>query len=210
MKLTNERRRVWATVRAAILLASVAFATTLILAACGRTPATSPVPTPSVQIDALPDGLGRGYPLGSVAGGNEETGIAVGKRAPNFRLTLDDGRALTLHDLKGRPVLINFWATWCGPCRLEMPEIVRTAQATPELVVLAVNVQEQRPQIEAFAKDFEMEMPIVRDEAGDVQNLYQVRGMPTTYFVDGNGVVRAVWAGVLTPSRLAELLDEIM
>jgi hypothetical protein len=55
-----------------------------------------------------------------------------------------------------------------------------------------------------------MEVPIVRDESGDVQNLYQVRGMPTTYFVDGEGIVRAVWAGVLTPDRLATLLDEIM
>lgn len=189
----------------AVFLASI-----LMLAACGRSPAAAPRPTPSVQIDELPAGLGRGYPLGSVAGDNEETGIGVGKRAPNIRLTLDDGRTLTLHDMHGRPVLINFWATWCGPCRLEMPEIVRTAQTTPNLVVLAVNVQEQLPQIQDFAQDFAMELPIVRDEAGDVQNLYQIRGMPTTYFVDSDGIVRAVWAGVLTPSRLAELLDEIM
>ncbi|MCC6165881.1 MAG: TlpA family protein disulfide reductase [Caldilineaceae bacterium] len=206
MKQPNKRRAA----APARLTTIVVLAAVLMLAACGRSPAAPPAPTPSVRIDELPDGLGRGYPLGAVAGGGDETGIAVGKRAPNFQLTLDDGRALTLHDLQGRPVLINFWATWCGPCRLEMPEIVRAASTTPNLVVLAVNVQEQRPQIEAFAKDFAMEMPIVRDETGDVQNLYQIRGMPTTYFIDGDGIVRAVWAGVLTPDRLAKLLDEIM
>lgn len=185
-------------------------ATLVVLAACGGGRAAPPVATPSVQIDQLPAGLGRGFPLAAVAAGNENTSIAVGQRAPNFSLTLDDGRAITLHDLKGRPVMINFWATWCGPCRIEMPEIVQAAQTIPDLVVLAVNVQEELPLVQAFAEDFEMELPIPLDEKGHVQDLYQIRGMPTTYFVDKQGTVRAVWAGVLTPARLATLLDEIL
>lgn len=182
----------------------------LLIGACGRNEGLAPAPTPSVQFDQLPSGLGRGFPLGAVVSGNEDTGIAIGKHAPNFSMTLDDGRSITLHDLKGRPVMINFWATWCGPCRFEMPEIVKTAQSTPELAVLAVNVQEQLPLVQSFAEDFAMELPVVRDEKGAIQNLYQIRGMPTTYFLDKNGTVRAVWAGVLTPDRLAKLLDEIM
>lgn len=179
-----------------------------ILAACGRDAPRAV--TSNMQIDELPEGLGRGYPLGAIAGGNENTSIAVGKRAPNFSLSLEDGRVVTLHDLKGQPVMINFWATWCGPCRIEMPEIIEAAHETPELVVLAVNVQEDLSLIESFAQDFEMDVPIVRDEGGDIQNLYQVRGMPTTYFVDRQGTVRAVWAGVLTPDRLDTLLNEIL
>ncbi len=182
----------------------------ILLAACGRGSGAPAVATPSVHVDELPSGVGRGFPLGAVAGGNEGTGIAIGKRAPNFSLTLDDGRSVTLHDLKGRPIMVNFWATWCGPCRIEMPEIVRTAQTTPDLVVLAVNVQEPLDLVQPFAQDFAMELPVVRDETGKVQDLYQIRGMPTTYFIDEKGIVRAVWAGILTPARLTELLDEIM
>lgn len=193
----------WRAVRIVLMVALLA-----VLAACGRD--APPVVTSNMQIDDLPEGLGRGYPLGAVAGGNENTSIAIGERAPNFSLTLEDGRTVTLHDLRGRPVMINFWATWCGPCRIEMPEIIETAHETPELVVLAVNVQEDLSLIEPFAKDFEMNVPIVRDASGDIQNLYQIRGMPTTYFVDKQGTVRAVWAGVLTPDRLDTLLDEIL
>lgn len=202
MQRSNGR---WRAVRFIMMAVAV-----LILASCGSHQGADPVPTPSMLFGELPGGLGRGFPLGAAAGGNEDTGIAIGKRAPNFSMTLDDGRTITLHDLKGRPVMINFWATWCGPCRIEMPEIVRTAQSTPELAVLAVNVQEQLPLVQSFAEDFAMDLPIIRDEEGSIQNLYQIRGMPTTYFVDKNGAIRAVWAGVLTPARLAELLDQIM
>jgi thiol-disulfide isomerase/thioredoxin len=184
---------------------------TLALAGCGANAGSAALPeVATIGVDTLPEGLGRGYPLAATVDGDAGMGIGIGEQAPNFRLTLDDGRSLSLHDLAGRPVLINFWATWCGPCRIEMPELVRTAAATPELVILAVNVQEELEQIEAFAGDFQMTMPIPRDEQGDIQNLYQVRGMPTSYFIDRDGVIRAVWAGVLTPNRLEELLDQIL
>jgi thiol-disulfide isomerase/thioredoxin len=191
-------------------LLSIALIALILLAGCGseRTRVSS-VTAPTVSVDETPAGLGRGYPLASPADGGD-TGIGIGDRAPNFRLTLDDGRAMTLHDLAGRPVLINFWATWCGPCRIEMPEILRTAEERPELVVLAVNVEEELEPIQAFAADFQMEVVIPRDEEGDVRTLYQVRGMPMSYFIDRNGVIRAVWAGVLTPDRLDELLAEIL
>ncbi|HXF61765.1 MAG TPA: TlpA disulfide reductase family protein [Caldilineaceae bacterium] len=181
-----------------------------LLSGCGaeRTSA-SIVSAATVTLDELPSGLGRGYPIALPIESND-TGIGIGDRAPNFRLTLDDGRTLTLHDLAGRPILINFWATWCGPCRIEMPEILRAARETPELVVLAVNVEEELEPIQAFAADFEMDVVIPRDQDGDVRTLYQVRGMPMSYFIDRNGVIRAVWAGVLTPSRLEELLNQIL
>jgi thiol-disulfide isomerase/thioredoxin len=183
----------------------------LALSGCGANPgAAAPPEAATVSVDALPEGLGRGYPLAAPVDGDANTGLEVGEHAPNFRLTLDDGRALSLHDLAGRPVLINFWATWCGPCRIEMPELVRTAEATPELVILAVNVQEELEQIEAFAGDFQMTMPIPRDAQGEIRNLYQVRGMPTSYFIDREGIIRAVWAGALSPNRLEELLGQIL
>lgn len=181
-----------------------------VLSGCGsnRNSAAAGI-APTVTLDEMPSGLGRGYPIATPAN-NDDTGIGIGDRAPNFRLTLDDGRTMTLHDMEGRPILINFWATWCGPCRIEMPEILRTANETPELVVLAVNVQEDLEPIQAFAADFDMAVVIPRDQDGDIRTLYQVRGMPMSYFIDRNGVIRAVWAGVLTPARLEELLNQIL
>lgn len=168
-------------------------------------------PLPSVDLTTFPAGLGRGYPLATLEGAdNREAGVQPGDTAPNFRLQLDNGDGLYLRDLVGRPVLINFWATWCGPCRLEMPDIVRHAQTDPDLVVVAVNVQEEVAQIEPFAQDFAMELPIARDANGEISNLYEVRGMPTTYFVDREGKVNAVWAGALSPARLEEMLAAIL
>jgi thiol-disulfide isomerase/thioredoxin len=106
-------------------------------------------------------------------------------------------------------VLINFWATWCGPCRLEMPELVTTANNHAELIVLAVNVQEELPQIQAFAEDFAMTMPIVRDTDGALRQKYGVRGMPTSIFIDKEGKIAAVWSGLLTKKVLNKFLTEI-
>lgn len=181
-----------------------------VLSGCGSNRNTASIASAAtVTLDELPSGLGRGYPIASPAN-SDDTGIGIGDRAPNFHLTLDDGRTLTLHDMAGRPILINFWATWCGPCRIEMPEILRAARETPGLVVLAVNVEEDLEPIQAFAADFDMDVVIPRDQEGDVRTLYQVRGMPMSYFIDRNGVIRAVWAGVLTPARLEELLNQIL
>jgi thiol-disulfide isomerase/thioredoxin len=180
------------------------------LMACGNREQTGP-PLPSVSLDAFPETLGRGYPLGTLEGAdNSETGINTGDLAPNFRLQLDDEQGLYLSDLVGRPLLINFWATWCGPCRLEMPELVRYAHSDNDLLIIAVNVQEQPDPIAAFASDFDMTMPVVRDVDAKIRDLYQVRGMPTSVFIDREGKVTTYWEGVLTPSRLEELLTEIL
>lgn len=168
-------------------------------------------PLPSVSLDTFPTGLGRGFPQGTLVGAdNSATGIKAGDIAPNFRLQLTDEQGLYLSDLKSRPVLLNFWATWCGPCRLEMPEIVHHATAHDNLIVIAVNVQEELAPIEAFASDFDMTMPVVRDTDAEIRDLYQVRGMPTSVFIDAEGKIATYWEGVLSPSKLEELLAPIL
>lgn len=163
----------------------------------------------TLTLDELPIGLGRGYLVAGLLDNNSQTEVKEGDLAPNFLLQLNDGRHLRLRDLQGRPVLINFWATWCGPCRLEMPELVATANNNKELVVLAVNVQEELAQIEPFAEDFAMTMPIVRDTDGALRQKYGVRGMPTSVFIDKEGKVAAVWSGVLTKKLLKQFIKEI-
>jgi thiol-disulfide isomerase/thioredoxin len=196
--------------RRALLRGIVCAPLAAMLVACGTREEAGP-PLPSVSLDAFPETLGRGYPLGTLQGAdNANTGIRTGDIAPNFRLQLDDEQGLYLSDLKGRPILINFWATWCGPCRLEMPEIVRSANMGNDLLVIAVNVQEEPDPIAAFATDFHMSMPIVRDVDAKIRDIYQVRGMPTTIFIDRDGKVAMYWEGVLTPSKLEEQLAAIL
>ena len=180
-----------------------------LLAACANSQPSAPLP--SVTIDAFPVELGRGFPLGTLVGAdNAETGINPGDTAPDFRMQLSDEQGLYLSDLVGRPILINFWATWCGPCRLEMPEIVHHADTATELLVLAINVQEEVDTVAAFADDFNMNMPVVRDADAEIRNLYQVRGMPTSIFIDRNGKVSTYQEGVMSPNKLQELLTPIL
>ena len=181
----------------------------LMLAACGND--TPNEPLPSVSLDTFPTGLGRGFPVGNLRGvDNRATGLAAGDTAPDFRMQLSDDQGLYLSDLVGRPVLINFWATWCGPCRLEMPEIVRHADTNEDLLVIAINVQEGEEPVAAFARDFNMTMPVVRDVDAEIRDLYEVRGMPTSVFIDREGKIATYYEGVLSPRRLEELLASIL
>ncbi len=181
----------------------------LLLVACRGSQAVAQQ-AESISWEELPVGLGRGYLVAGLTGvDNLQTGLQSGDLAPNFHLQLEDGRQLSLHDLQGSPVLINFWATWCGPCRAEMPELVAAANSNPDLRILAVNAQEELAQIQSFAEDFQMEMPIVRDTDGALRDLYEASGMPTSVFIDRKGKIALVWPGQLNQQLLQEFLGEI-
>jgi cytochrome c biogenesis protein CcmG, thiol:disulfide interchange protein DsbE len=185
-----------------------------LVSACG--PASSPgsqaaASTANAGLDDLPAGIGRGFPIVGIASSPARgEGVQPGMVAPNFTFILADGSTVDLRSLQGRPVMINFWATWCGPCRIEMPELVRAANANPELVLLAVNVQEELEGVSRFAEDFKMTLPVLLDKNAALRNLYEVRGMPTTIFIDRDGTVQVNWAGILTPAKLAEFLHQIL
>jgi len=185
---------------------------TMLLGACSTesTPSTALAGGEAITLDTLPAGVGRGFSTAQIdSTDQQDTGLQEGQAAPNFRLMLDDGRHLSLHDLRGQPVLINFWATWCGPCRLEMPEIVSVATNNADLVVLAINVQESMEQIQPFAEEFQMTLPVVRDTDGALRNLYEVRGMPTSVFIDRDGKIFTIWAGMLTVDLLQEIVADL-
>jgi peroxiredoxin len=140
----------------------------------------------------------------------------VGRAAPDFLLESPDGGELRFSDLRGSPVLVNFWASWCAPCREEMPEIVRAYDARERdgLVVVAVNLQENAGQIEEFAREYGMRFPIVIDRSGQVAETWRVggpiEGIPSSYFVDSGGVVRARIFGPMDAERIAEELAKVM
>ena len=139
----------------------------------------------------------------------------IGRAAPDFVLKAPDGSQVRLSDLQGKPVLVNFWASWCTPCRQEMPEIVKAydAQKGGGLVVVAVDLQENGDEIDAFAREFGMTFPIVIDRNGGVADAWRiggpVEGIPSSYFLDEHGVVQARAFGPMTAGTIAQNLRTI-
>lgn len=145
-----------------------------------------------------------GEPLGAERG----DGPGLGKPAPEFTLLNTDGSAVSLSDFRGNVVLINFWATWCTPCRKEFPELVKTyADGSGDVVVIGVNMQENRDQVRAFADEYGADFPILIDPKAEVADAYRVLGLPSTYFVDQQGVLREQQFGLLTPAIIQEKLE---
>ncbi len=139
------------------------------------------------------------------------TAPEVGKLAPNFLLATIDGRTVRLSDLRGRPVFLNFWATWCFFCLSEMPAMQRFADRhSEEVVVVGVNVGEPATDARTFAANFGIRYPLLLDADRDVTEAYRVRAMPTSLFIDADGVVRSVSPSVLTPPQMEERLAEVL
>ena len=139
----------------------------------------------------------------------------IGRAAPDFLLATPDGGTMRMSDLRGKPLLVNFWASWCTPCRQEMPEIVRAynARKRDAFTVVGVDLQENASQVLDFAHEFGMTFPLVIDSNGGVGDAWHiggpVQGIPTTYFLDASGVVQARVYGPMTAAPLAEGLATI-
>jgi peroxiredoxin len=141
--------------------------------------------------------------------------LAVGQPAPDFTLKTLDGGEASLSKFRGRPVLINFWASWCPPCRLEMPDLVRAYEAHQDdgFVILAINLtfQDSLQEAQRFADEFNMSFPVLLDETGEVTTaLYRLYGLPTSVFVDRNGMISHIQIGPMTGAQIDEWVGEIL
>lgn len=140
---------------------------------------------------------------------------APGREAPNFTLNNLNGEEVSLEDLRGNPVMVNFWATWCGYCRLEMPffqEVYEDPDWTSTgLVILAVNVGESRDQAEGFMKDNGFTFEVLLDSTSNVAMAYNIGGYPTTLFIDKDGIIKRIVAGAFrSVSQIEDRLLELI
>ena len=132
--------------------------------------------------------------------------------APDFTLTQLDNQPVTLSHLRGKPAIINFWATWCPPCRRELPALQAAYNAhQDEVGFVAVDVKENQAQVEAFVAELGLTFPIALDTDGQVADvIYEVRGIPTTLFIDANGVVAARHVGPLDEAAINNYLTPLL
>lgn len=132
----------------------------------------------------------------------------VGRRAPDFTLTLVQGETVSLSQFRGRPVVVNFWATWCPPCVEELPAFQRVADEG-RAAVLAVNVGDSGGEAAAFLREHGIDLPVALDTQGDMITRYRVAGLPQTFFIDADGVVRHVERGTMRYEEILTVLTDM-
>lgn len=131
----------------------------------------------------------------------------TGSLAPDFDLPSLNGHSLSLAHLRGKPVLINFWATWCDPCIAELPLLEAAAQRyDAELVVIGINEGDPFHDVERFIERESLSYTILLDYDTKVGMLYQVNGYPTSIFIDAEGIVRAIYLGEIPAAQLEKNL----
>lgn len=150
----------------------------------------------------------------SFLGGNEQAtlkreqtieGLKEGDQAPNFTLQTLAGETVSLENYKGKKVVLNFWATWCTPCRAEMPDLQKyyDQNRTGDYEILAINL-DYRNDVQGFVDEMQITFPIVLDTKKDVQEAYEVLNLPSTYFIDESGVIVNRHLGQITYEQLKE------
>jgi len=134
----------------------------------------------------------------------------IGRPAPGFALTLLDGQAVALDDFRGKVVFVNFWASWCPPCRAEAPMLEATWRRLQEqgVVFLGVNTQDEEPRARAFLQEFGITFPNGRDPDGRIAIDYGVWGLPEAFIVDPAGRITYKHIGTLGQALLLAKLDE--
>jgi cytochrome c biogenesis protein CcmG/thiol:disulfide interchange protein DsbE len=154
---------------------------------------------------------GSGTEAGEVFKGGVESGsVSVNSQAPGFTLPDHTGQLNNLDDYQGKIVILNFWATWCTPCREEMPLLDEyAARHAADVVVIGVAVDATAESVISFLGETPVRYPILIDENGMVAAAYHVAGYPMTYFLDAAGIIRGKYIGTITPRVLQQNLTPL-
>ncbi len=138
-------------------------------------------------------------------------GLAEGNRAPDFTITDVDGKEMTLSNLQDQIVLLNFWGTWCGPCRREMPEFQKAYEEWAEsgFVILAIAYNDTEAAIRDFRDEFGLSFPLALDASGEINDSYAVQTRPSSYIIGRDGLIWTKHFGIMTEPQLRELFDDM-
>lgn len=136
--------------------------------------------------------------------GTPET-AEVGRPAPDFTVEVIEGGEFTLSDARGRPVVLNFWASWCAPCRTEIPDISAFAESNPGVQVIGVAVEDAEVAARDFAAEIGASYPLALGTQ-HVEDAYPRLGLPVTYVIDENGIVSEIFNGIVNEATLTDLV----
>lgn len=151
----------------------------------------------------------------------QKIGLKKGDTPPDFTLTSLDGEEVTLSDLRGKKVVLNFWATWCPPCKAEMPHMQKYYEQHAKednVEIIAVNLTKDERDFSAdgkidtvmtFRDSFELTFPILLDQEREVSPQYNIMTIPTTYFIDSKGYIQRVISGPMDTDMLKSYVDEL-
>ena len=213
--------------RSTLFYASVTlFLLASVLSGCDKDPTSTPVPdvataTPRPVLygpQEPTEGLAPSptvappTPLPTVRIVQKAVPPKAGAQAFDFSLQDLEGNTVALSDFRGRKVMLNFWATWCGPCRAEIPHMVELYQERRHegLEIVAVNLRESQKRASAFANQFDMSFTVLLDPKARVGKAYFVRGIPTSVFINEDGVIEAVHVGTLAKEVLTRYVDQLL
>ncbi|MFD2045247.1 peroxiredoxin family protein [Ornithinibacillus salinisoli] len=141
----------------------------------------------------------------------EKVGLNRGNIAPDFEITTLTGETVKLSDYRGERVMLNFWASWCGPCRTEMPAMQKFYEEK-DVTILAVNVTDSElstNNVTEFIEELELSFPILMDEEGKVSDLYRIKPIPTTYFINSDGLVHNVAFGTINYDLMVQEFEKM-
>lgn len=176
---------------ACLILLLAAFA-----AGCASAPAGQPA-KPAAGQEAKP-----------AAAAAAEPGVTPGKSAPRFTLASLAGPEVAA-PVAGKVTILNFWATWCPPCREELPELDRFARDNPAVAFYGIDIQEPAAKVQAFLKDNGYTVPVLLDGSGSVAQAYRINAIPTTLVIDRAGVIKLRKTGPVTAAELAGAIRDL-
>ncbi|WP_246055252.1 peroxiredoxin family protein [Pseudalkalibacillus caeni] len=162
-----------------------------------------PMNNSTINNDAI-----KGYSLSDSNG----AGIKEGSKAPDFSLQTIDGKKVKLSDYRGKKVVLNFWATWCPPCKKELPELQEyyIENGNDKVEIIGVNltkIERSEKDVDPFVEKYGLTFPVILDKKGKVEKVYQIQSYPTSYILDKDGNVEKVIAGAVNKETLENILS---